>query len=124
MAFRTKFGLYEYLVMPLGLYSAPGTFQREINRILRPLLELKLLKTTDIDIDENEPMVVVAYIDDILIATEGYLEKHHMEVFKFFKLLMDNHQCIEMDKYNVDVTKTRLLRFIFRASGSSIDQEK
>jgi len=32
--FRTKFGLYEYFVMPFGLCSAPATSQGEINRIL------------------------------------------------------------------------------------------
>jgi len=32
-AFRTKFGLYEYMVMPFGLTNATATFQREINRI-------------------------------------------------------------------------------------------
>jgi hypothetical protein len=30
-AFRTKFGLFEYLVMPFGLTNAPATFQREVN---------------------------------------------------------------------------------------------
>jgi hypothetical protein len=33
-AFRTKFGLYECIVMPLGLCNAPATFQQEINRIV------------------------------------------------------------------------------------------
>jgi len=69
-------------------------------------------------------MLVVAYIDDILIATKGYLEKHHTEILKVFQLLINNHRYIEMDKYIVDVTKTGLLRFIFSGSGSSIDQEK
>jgi hypothetical protein len=42
-AFRTKFGLYEYLVMPFGLCNARTTFQREINRILPSLLGLELV---------------------------------------------------------------------------------
>jgi len=36
-AFRTKFRLFKYTVMPFGLTNAPVTFQREINRILRPV---------------------------------------------------------------------------------------
>jgi hypothetical protein len=35
MAFRTKFGLFEYLVMPFRLINAPVIFQRIINYILR-----------------------------------------------------------------------------------------
>jgi len=36
-AFRTKFGLFEYTVRCFGLKNALATFQREINRILRPV---------------------------------------------------------------------------------------
>ena len=34
-AFVTRYGSFEYLVMPFGLCNAPATFQRIINTILR-----------------------------------------------------------------------------------------
>jgi hypothetical protein len=83
-AFRTKFGLYEYMVMPFGLTNAPATVQREMNRILRPLLGMELVLDSKVTIDEDGGMVVVVYIDDILIATKGSLEKHHRQISKVF----------------------------------------
>jgi hypothetical protein len=103
MAFRTKFGLYEYLVMLFGLCNAPATFQSEINWILRPLLGLELIIETDIHLPDDQGMVVVAYIDDILIATKGSLEKHHRQVSQMFQLLIYSHMCIEIDMCVFDV---------------------
>jgi len=50
-------------------------------------------------------MVVVAYINDISIATKGSLEKHHKQVSEGFQLLMDNHMCIEIDQCAFDVSE-------------------
>ena len=49
-AFRTRYGLSEYKVMPSGLVNAPATFQTMMNEILREFLDDR----------------VVVYIDDIL----------------------------------------------------------
>ncbi|KAF9690956.1 hypothetical protein EKO04_011268 [Ascochyta lentis] len=63
-AFRTRFGSYEWLVTPFGLANAPSTFQRYINWALREFLD----------------DFASAYLDDVLIFTEGSLHKHHKHV--------------------------------------------
>jgi len=54
-AFRTRYGQYEYMVMPFGLVNAPATFQTMMNKILRDFLDHR----------------VVVYLEDILISTEN-----------------------------------------------------
>ncbi len=63
-AFRTRYGLFEWLVMPFGLSGAPASFQRYINYLLREFLD----------------DFVSAYIDDIIIYTAGSLEEHRAKV--------------------------------------------
>lgn len=108
--FRTKFGLYKHMIMPCGLCNAPTTFKREIQRILRPLQGIELFIKTDIRIDQDNGIFVVAYINDILRATKRSLEKHLDQVLQWIQSLMENYMCIEIDKYVIDAAETTFLR--------------
>ena len=70
-AFRTRYGLYEYLVMPFGLTNAPASMQELINDTLREYLDV----------------FVVAYLDDIMVYTTGTLAQHIQHVKKVFAKL-------------------------------------
>jgi hypothetical protein len=79
---------------------------------------------TDVHLDEDKGMVVVGYIDDILIATKGSLEKHDRQVSKVFQLLIDNHMCIKIDKCIFDVFNTSFLGFAVSGTGLRMDPDK
>jgi len=64
-AFRTRYGLFEYLVMPFGMTNSPATFQYFMNDIFHDM--------TDI--------FVIIYLDDILIFSKN-LDEHKIHVRK------------------------------------------
>ncbi|RDB30976.1 hypothetical protein Hypma_000173 [Hypsizygus marmoreus] len=62
-AFRTRYGLFKYLVMPFRMTNSPATFQYFMNDIFH---------------DMNDVFVVI-YLDDILIFSDN-LEDHKVHV--------------------------------------------
>lgn len=122
-AFRTKFDLYEYMVMHFALCNAPATFQREMKRILEPLIGFELVINIDFTINQDNGMVIVTYIDDMMIASKESLEKHPDQITQDLQLLIDNHICIEIDKYIFDDTETTFVGVVVSASAQCMDPE-
>ena len=97
-AFVSRYGSYEYTVMPFGLCNAPATFQRIMNHLLR----------------EGLDKFVLVFLDDILIFSrtkEEHLQHikavlHRLRSEKFFGRL---HKCeffrTEVEYLGFDVGK-------------------
>jgi hypothetical protein len=123
-AFRTKFGLFKYLLITFRLTNALATFQREVNRILKPVLGIELVINKEISIDEDGRMVVVAYIDDILTVTKGSNTNNRRQVGRVFDLLLENKMCLEIDKCVFDATEVSYLGFIIKGKELKMDPKK
>jgi hypothetical protein len=85
---------------------------------------MELVINAQVAINNDRGKVVVAYIDDILIATMGSLENHHKQVSRVFQLLMDNHVCIEIEKYIFNAKEVPFLGFLVSGSGLWMDPDK
>ncbi|HLO98056.1 MAG TPA: pol polyprotein [Fimbriimonas sp.] len=93
-AFKTFYGLYEYTVMPMGLATAPSVFQRFINSVLAPFLDL----------------FCFAYVDDIIIFSET-LDEHRSHVTKVLSVLEKNQLHLKPSKCVWHVDEISFLGF-------------
>lgn len=106
-AFRTKFGLFEFTVMPFGLKNAPATFQKTMNKILEGFLQ----------------KFVIVYLDDILIYSKD-LKQHYCHLRMVLKALESNNFYYKISKCQFAKTELPYLGFIISKGGAKTDPTK
>ena len=106
-AFRTRYGLFESLVMPFGLSNAPAVFQSFVNNVLREFLDI----------------FVVVYLDDILVYSKSESE-HILHVRMVLEKLRDYGLYVNDSKSEFHVTPTEFLGHVVSAEGISMDPHK
>ena len=94
-AFTSKFGLYEWLYMPMGLKNGPATFQRLMKLALAGL----------------QFITCIIYLDDVIVFGKNFNEHLHRldEVLHWFK---EAGLKLKPGKCNFFWKEVRFLRFV------------
>jgi len=106
-AFRTRYGQYEYKVMPFGLVNAPATFLTMMNKILREFWDHG----------------VIVYLDDILIYSEN-MDDHIKLVQKDLVRLEQHDLAVSLKKSVLHQDEVEFLGYIVKTSGVTMSDRK
>lgn len=106
-AFMTRYGLYEYVVMPFGLCNAPGTFQSFINEVLH----------------EHLDRTCTAYLDDVLIYSDNP-DEHEDHVIEILLKLEKASLTLDPTKCQFKVRRVKYLGLILTTEGIEMDPQK
>ncbi|GBG75844.1 hypothetical protein CBR_g21088 [Chara braunii] len=106
-AFKTRYGTYEFLVMPFGLCNAPGTFQTEMHRIFRPYLD----------------KFMVVYLDDMLVFSKTARE-HAKHLALVLQSLRDSQYKINREKSFFGVPSVTYLGHVISGDGLAPEAAK
>ncbi|XP_050886811.1 uncharacterized protein LOC127092070 [Lathyrus oleraceus] len=106
-AFRTRYGHYEYSVMPFGVTNAPGVFMEYMNRIFHPYLD----------------QFVVVFIDDILVYSKS--EEEHVEHLRVvLGVLREKKLFAKLSKCEFWLEEVSFLGHVISRGGVAVDPSK
>ncbi|KAJ1330714.1 hypothetical protein BSLG_009166 [Batrachochytrium salamandrivorans] len=106
-SFITKYGQFEFLVMPFGLANAPAQFQRMMNALFRDVVGKHVL----------------VYLDDIVIYSDT-MDKHVKQVQSVLGVLRDNGLYCKAEKCHFYQTEIKYLGYIISSNGIRMDPSK
>ena len=106
-AFNTKYGQFEYLVMPMGLCNAPATFQSLMNRIFYDCIDV----------------FMVVYMDDLLIFSKDR-STHYKHIETVLSRLKENKLYISPQKCEFMRDEISFLGMIVGNGGIKVDRKK
>lgn len=106
-AFRTRFGHYEYTVLPMGLCNAPGTFMHVMNSVFRKQLDRFLL----------------VFLDDIFVFSSSE-EEHLAHLREVLEVLRANRLYLKPSKCEWMESEVEFLGHRIGREGLSVDPHK
>jgi hypothetical protein len=107
IAFHTRYGLYEYIVMSFRLTNAPAYFMYLMNKVFMEYLD----------------KFVVVFIDDILVYPKTK-EEHEKHLRLILEKLRANQLYAKFSKCEFWLTQVAFLGHVIFARGVSVDRGK
>ena len=106
-AFTSRWGLFEFVVMPFGLCNAPATFQRLMNTVLREKLD----------------RCVTVYLDDILVFSKD--DESHAEDLHWVLTQLRKHKLyVKRSKCEIGLGSVHYLGHVISAGTVAMDPDK
>ncbi|GJU22268.1 putative reverse transcriptase domain-containing protein [Tanacetum coccineum] len=105
--FRTRYGHFEFTVMPFGLINAPAIFMDLMNRVCRLYLD----------------KFVIVFIDDILIYYKTR-EEHEVHLGLILELLKEEKLYAKFSKCEFWLREVQFLRHVINGDDIHVDPSK
>ncbi|GJR19520.1 putative reverse transcriptase domain-containing protein [Tanacetum coccineum] len=106
IAFRTRYGYYEFQVMPFGLTNTPTVFMDLMNRVCKPYLD----------------KFVIVFIDHILIYSRNKEHENHLRII--LELLKKEKLYAKFSKCDFWISTVQFLEHVIDNQGIHVDPAK